>query len=210
MKPLIGGCPVVANHGEASRALMASWFTRKPNGFSVAEMLVVLAIGGILTAIAIPAFMAWAPKYRVNGAARQVFSDLMAAKARAVAEGNPYVVTFDTTAGSYTIHDNDDADDPPVQDPGEGVRTVVIGDAYPGIGFGYVVSTNPDGEPITNAVTFTGSPPKVTFLPSGLANKMGAVYLIPTGASTPELQRCITVLLTGRVRMYNYTGTGWE
>ncbi len=69
---------------------------RNEAGFTLAEMLIVIAVGGILTAIAIPAFMSWAPKYRVNGAARQVFSEMMAARAKAISENNNYVITFDT------------------------------------------------------------------------------------------------------------------
>ena len=165
--------------------------------------------GGILTAIAIPAFMSWAPKYRVNGAARQVFSEMMTARAKAISENNNYVITFDTANNAYTIHDNDDNDDPPVQDTGEAVRTVNIADAYPGIGYGHIDSTNPSGGSITSDVMF-GSSPNVTFKPSGLANKNGAIYLKPTNDAETDRQRCITVLQTGRVRLYKHTGSGWE
>ncbi len=115
------------------------------------------------------------------------------------------------TNNAYTIHDNDDNDDPPVQDTGEAVRTVNIANDYPGIGYGYIDSTNPSGDAITSDVMFSGSPPKVTFKPSGLANKFGAVYLKPTDeTSRRDRQRCITVLQTGRVRLYKNTGSGWE
>jgi len=182
---------------------------RNECGFSLAEMLLVITIGGILTAIAIPAFMAWAPKYKVNGAARQVSSEMMAAKAKAISENNRYAISFDTGNNSFTIHDDDNSND--TQDAGESVRTVDIAATYPGIEYGYIDENNPSGDPITSVVTFTGTPPKVTFKPSGLANKNGAVYLKPAeDTSRRDRQRCINVLLTGRVRLYKNTGSGWE
>jgi len=184
-------------------------YRRKEHGFSLAEMLIVLVVGGILSAIAIPAFMAWAPKYRVNGAARQVFSEMMAARAKAISENNDYVVTFNTAGNTYAIHDDDDCDG--TQDAGETVKTIDIGAAYPGIGYGFIDANNPSGDPITGVVTFTGSPRRVTFKSSGLANKNGAVYLKPTEDTTRrDRQRCITALRTGRVRLYKHTGSAWE
>jgi prepilin-type N-terminal cleavage/methylation domain-containing protein len=179
------------------------------HGFTLTEVLIVIIVGGILSAIAIPAFMTWAPKYRANGAARELFSELMAAKAKAISEGNNYIVSFDTGNNAYTIHDDDDGDG--VQDMGESVRTVSIPASYEGIAYGYIDANNPSGDPISGVVTFTGSPPRVTFMPSGLANKLGAVYLKPADETTrKDRQRCITVLRTGRVRLYKHSGTSWE
>jgi len=173
------------------------------------EMMVVLIIGGVLSAIAIPAFMAWAPKYRANGAARKVFSEMMAARAKAISEGNDYIMSFDTNNNSFTIHDDDDNDG--TQDAGESVRTVDLPANYPGIAYGYIDANSPSGDAISGAVTFTGTPPRVTFRRSGLANKNGAVYLKPANeTSRRDRQRCVTVLLTGRVRLYKHTGSSWE
>ena len=168
---------------------MQSCCRKTDYGFTLLEMMIVLIIGGVLTAIAIPAFSKWAPKYRVNGAARQVFSEMMAARAKAISESNNYVISFDTGNNSFTIHDDDNSDG--AEDPGEATKTVNIPDAYPGIEYG---SSSGDD------VTFSGTPPSVTFKKSGLANKNGTVYLKPEGGT--GLERRITVLLTGRVRLY--------
>jgi prepilin-type N-terminal cleavage/methylation domain-containing protein len=190
---------------------MLSCCRKTDYGFTLLEMILVLIIGGVLTAIAIPAFMNWAPKYRANGAARQVFSEMMAARAKAISEGNNYVISFNVGNNTYTIHDNDDNDNPPVQDAGESVRTVDIPVAYPGIEFGYIDANSPSGNSISSAVTFSGSPPKVTFQPSGLITNLGGtVYLKPADGTRRDRQRCITVIRTGRVRLYKHTGSGWE
>src|SRR5262245_30938752 len=63
-------------------------------GFSLGEILVVTAIFGILGVIAVPQFLAQQPSLRLNGAARQVFSEIMSARMKAVNENTTYTVTF--------------------------------------------------------------------------------------------------------------------
>ena len=69
-------------------------------GFTLVEMLVVITVFGILAALAVPQFIAFRPMNRLNGATRQVYSELMLARAKAVNENRNYVVTFPT---SYTM-----------------------------------------------------------------------------------------------------------
>ncbi len=78
-----------------------------PRGFSLAEILVAIGIFAILAAIATPQFIAFRPKNRLNGAARQIYSELMWARSKAVNDNSSYVVTFPTNqtmqiAGSTT------------------------------------------------------------------------------------------------------------
>jgi prepilin-type N-terminal cleavage/methylation domain-containing protein len=63
-------------------------------GFSLAEILVAVTIFAILAAIAVPQFIAFQPMSRLNGAARQIYSELMWARSKAVNENSSYVVTF--------------------------------------------------------------------------------------------------------------------
>src|SRR5688572_33175781 len=66
-----------------------------------------MAVFGLLAGIAVPQFVAFRPKNRLNGAARQIYSELMWARSKAVNDNSAYVVTFPTTqtmqiAGSTT------------------------------------------------------------------------------------------------------------
>jgi Tfp pilus assembly protein FimT len=60
-------------------------------------MLVAIGVFAILAAIAVPQFIAFRPINRLNGAARQVYSELMWARSKAVNENSSYVVTFPTS-----------------------------------------------------------------------------------------------------------------
>jgi prepilin-type N-terminal cleavage/methylation domain-containing protein len=66
-------------------------------GFSLAEIIVAIAVFAILASIAIPQFVAFRPKNRLNGATRQIYSQLMWARSKAVTDNSNYVVTFPTS-----------------------------------------------------------------------------------------------------------------
>jgi prepilin-type N-terminal cleavage/methylation domain-containing protein len=76
-------------------------------GFSIAEILVAIGVFAILAAVAAPQFLAFRPRNRLNGAARQIYAELMWARSKAVNDNAAYVVTFPTNqtmqiAGSTT------------------------------------------------------------------------------------------------------------
>jgi Tfp pilus assembly protein FimT len=57
---------------------------------------VAVGVFAILAAIAVPQFIAFRPINRLNGAARQIYSELMWARSKAVNDNSSYVVTFPT------------------------------------------------------------------------------------------------------------------
>jgi type II secretion system protein H len=74
------------------------------NGFTLIELLIVVAIIGILSAIASPSFQTYMGKSRLNGAARMVMSDLMAARMKAIKVNRDVRVDFSTSGGGqYTF-----------------------------------------------------------------------------------------------------------
>ena len=180
----------------------------KKKGFTLLELIFCIAILGILMAIGIPSYVEYLPKYRANGAIRRLFTELQYAKMKAIADNNDYVVTFDTANNSYNIYNDANNDGP---DLTELVKTVNVDDGFPDIAFGFTATNDWDGDLIDKPISFTGTPPRVAFHSTGLANKNGSVYLKPTeDTSRADRLRAITVIQTGRIRIYKNSGSSWE
>jgi type IV fimbrial biogenesis protein FimT len=71
-------------------------------GFTLYEVIVVMVIIAIVSAISILNYRAWIPGIRLNGAARQVMSDLVAARMTSVKE-NVSVVVMHLNNHSYSV-----------------------------------------------------------------------------------------------------------
>ncbi|HYT54284.1 MAG TPA: GspH/FimT family pseudopilin [Verrucomicrobiae bacterium] len=73
------------------------------NGFSMIELIVVMAVMGIAAAIALPNWNSLLPNYALNNATRQVQSELHSIKMRAAAENIGFQFAYTQGASGYTI-----------------------------------------------------------------------------------------------------------
>jgi prepilin-type N-terminal cleavage/methylation domain-containing protein len=76
---------------------------RKNTGFSLLELMVVIAIIAILSTIAIPSYLQWLPKHRVGSAARDVKSTLEFARSNAIKRNTEVRVDFDWANDNLTV-----------------------------------------------------------------------------------------------------------
>jgi len=74
---------------------------RKNTGLTAVELVVVIAIVAILSAIAIPGFIRWRANAKLNGATTNLKADLEMAKLRAIRENDLIAVLF--SGNGYTI-----------------------------------------------------------------------------------------------------------
>ncbi len=72
-------------------------------GFTLVEILVTVALIGIISAIAIPDWGTLLPTFRLNGATRQVQSELHRIKMKAVNENVDFQLVYSDTANSYQV-----------------------------------------------------------------------------------------------------------
>jgi len=76
----------------------------------VIELLIVLAILGIVAAIAVDSFRGMGEKYQVEGETKQLYADLMDARGRAMQRNRAFFVQI-TTSGYRTYEDSNPAPD---------------------------------------------------------------------------------------------------
>jgi prepilin-type N-terminal cleavage/methylation domain-containing protein len=72
-------------------------------GFTIVELVVVLAILSIIMAISIPNFSAWLPRNRIKTSVRHIYNDMNLAKSRAVKDNTVAVIIFNIPNDTYTI-----------------------------------------------------------------------------------------------------------
>ena len=99
-------------------------------GFTLVEMMIVIAVLAIIAAIAAPHFQTYMAQRRLNGAARLVMTDLMDARMKAVSENNQFKVFFLDTHQYKVL---DDENNNGTEDTGETSVTKDIQTNYPGV-----------------------------------------------------------------------------
>lgn len=155
------------NVGWAKRSFLCD------GGFTLIELLIVLGITSIVLMLAQSWLVSQLPHWRLNGAARQVTSDLLGAKMKAVMERNRQRVFFQDDHRYFVL---DDDNDNGKSDPGEHLEARDIQLSYRDVMI--AASNNP------------------SFLPRGTASSLASITL-----SNSAGKRIITVSITGRVKV---------
>ena len=144
-------------------------------GFTLIEMMVVIAIIAVLSAIAVPSFMEYARNQRLNGAARQVYSDLMNARQQAVTENKKIIVEFVSNHQYQFVRDNDAS-----ETVSTGDETLVLRDIHPEY----------------SDVTFSAG-----FNPAFRPNGTGKNPVITLTSSSTGKTKCIVISTAGRINI---------
>ncbi len=149
-------------------------------GFTLVEILIALAIVGIVVMLATSTFQGMMEKYRVEGETKQMFADLMDARGRAMQRNRAFFVRIN--AGDYTTYE----DTTPAPD-----------------GNGTLESTDAVAASISVRHTITWNPGGLSafrFNRNGIPSATGTIRLSAT--ARPDYD-CITVQAT-RIKMGQY------
>jgi len=157
---------------------------RNNTGFTLAELMITIAIIGIISAIAIPNMIGWVPKYRLQNAASDLRGELQATRFRAIKENREFAIFFDTANNRYQVVDsgpNRNYDGLVGGTDDLAIKTVNLSQYYSGVGYGNgnaTIDATVAGNPFPGGFDFVSyASNAVVFLPTGLIQGMGYVYL---------------------------------
>lgn len=180
------------------------WLFGNQRGSTLIEMVTVLAVIGILSAIAIPDYSKWAEERVINAEADKLYLDLMLARSIAIRNNNDVIFTFNAGANSYKIHDDTNGDG--TEDAGETIKTVSLD---PKVQFGFFGTSiaDIDGNLVNASVALVGGGNVLTFASNGQASTGGTAYLIHSsdvGASNDRARSVSIIEATGSVDLWRY------
>jgi prepilin-type N-terminal cleavage/methylation domain-containing protein len=87
----------------AAGVLTGGFKPRTPRAFSLVELVLVLAIVAVVSAIAIPRYGNSITKYRLDAAARRIITDFAQARSQAMTTSQSQTIVFTTATSTYQI-----------------------------------------------------------------------------------------------------------
>lgn len=163
---------------------------KNKRGFSLTELMIVIAVIGIMGLIAVPTLVTALPGYRLKSSARELCSNMRKARSLAVKQNRSVTLEFKTDNNTYTIDNSEHI-------------------ALPsGVTFGHGNATAPPGDAASlpsDSISFTDN--KVTFTTQGLiSGGSGYVYLQNVKGQT----YAVGARTSGSIIMRQWESTTWQ
>ena len=164
--------------------------------FSFVELMVVIAIIGALSAVAVPSFLRSLPEKRLKAAARNLYADMQRARLLAVKKNKKIRVMFMTAVspGYYYFDENWNSK----WDAGEFRRNL---SDYSGVDYGSGKAVKKwDGK------TFSALATNISFMAKGTANS-GTTYL---HNQNKDICYAVTTTDYGNIKIRRFNGVSWD
>ncbi len=150
------------------------WVGDKQCGLTLTEVMVTLAIIGLLASVGLPTYAAHLPRYRLHAAARQVLSDLLLARKSAMSELHVVRLQFREPQHYQLWQDRNHN------------RRLDTGEVT-------LKSLSKHGVTLQS----TNDP---RFHPTGTVTDLPTIILTHTSAPT-RLRRCLSISIAGRIKL---------
>ncbi len=160
--------------------------------FTLVELMVVIAIFGIISLIAAPNIVTGLPKYRIKRAAKDITSKIRAARSEAIKTSSDATIEFDLANNRYKINEEWYPD-------GESNSNNVLSEYYgSGVSFGTT-----DNE----TCSFDGE--KVIFNSRGILNDAGGDGEIHL-TNNQQAAYKIEINSVGSIQLQQWMGSEWQ
>jgi len=168
-------------------------------GFSVLELLIVLAIGLVIAVLAIPSLTETLALYRVSADAKLLGQDLMVAKMRAGTNFTKERLNANTAANTYQLEQYDKTG--LTWDPDGETKYLSSGVSF---GFGSISTPAGSQSSIAQSAVVTFNSRGIPVNGSNQATPEDALYIRnATG------YYAVSVALSGRVQVWKYVNSSW-
>jgi len=195
--------------------------SRGEAGFSLTELIIVLAIFALFMSMAIPAFSNWLPGHRLGSAVKDLYTNFQYIKFAAIKQNATCAVAFDNgvSPGRYFLCTNPGVNgiwDGPAAMGGDdiAIRTVELSSYGSGVNYGAGSATNDipgGGAAPADPITFAAPTHIALFSASGTALNPGMsgsyVYLSNIRGSSYGVG---TPSIAGAIILRKWGGSSWN